>query len=78
MIDQKAHRQAIERFKLGTDAIAKQATRETEDLQFQIPEPEFQWSPEARSMRAGSTAGNVATPAERLNGQVGYAILRRR
>lgn len=61
---EKKHETALERFKLGTEAIDKQATREKEDLRFQIPEPEFQWSAEARAMRAGSTVGNVASPAK--------------
>src|SRR4051812_1168402 len=60
----KDHKQALERFALGTQAIEKQVKREIDDLQFQIPEPEFQWSDEARAMRAGSIAGNVATPAK--------------
>lgn len=60
----KTHKQALERFTLGTDAIDKQVQRERDDLQFQIPEPEFQWSAEARAMRAGSTIGNVAVPAK--------------
>jgi hypothetical protein len=58
------HTQALERYKLGVDAIAKQLKRETDDLQFQIPEPEYQWSAEARAMRAGSTVGNVAVSAK--------------
>lgn len=58
------HKQALARYKLGTEALAKQALRETEDLKFQIPEPEFQWAKEAREMRAGSTVGNVAVSAK--------------
>lgn len=58
------HKQALERFKLGTDAIAKQLKREEADLKFQIPEPEFQWSPEAQAMRAGSTIGTASVPAK--------------
>ena len=62
--DPKSHTKALERYKLGLDAIEKQVKRENDDLQFQIPEPEFQWSAEARAMRAGSTIGNVAVPAK--------------
>ena len=64
MSDTKAHTQALARFTLGMDAIQKQVAREISDLRFQIPEPEFQWSPEARAMRQGSTIGNVAVPAK--------------
>lgn len=62
--DDKTHEQALDRYKLGVDAIQKQVKREADDLQFQIPEPEFQWSKEAREMRQGSTVGNVAVPAK--------------
>lgn len=57
MSDDTAHTKALARYKLGTEAIQKQVTRERDDLQFQIPEPEYQWSPEARKMREGSTVG---------------------
>lgn len=64
MSDDTGLKQALERYKLGVEAIAKQLKRETDDLQFQIPEPEYQWSAEARAMRAGSTVGNVAVSAK--------------
>lgn len=64
MSDDTRHDQALERYKLGVEAIQKQVTREKDDLQFQIPEPEFQWAPEARAMREGSTIGNIAVPAK--------------
>lgn len=53
-------KQALDRYKLGVDAISAQLDREKSDLQFQIPEPAFQWSEEARKMRAGSVEGGVA------------------
>lgn len=58
------HAQVLERFKLGAEAIKKQLDREKDDLRFQIPEPEFQWSEDARKMRAGSTVGDIASPAK--------------
>ena len=48
-------------FKLATEANAKQAQREQDDLRFQVPE--FQWDEAARRQRAGDTVNGVPTPA---------------
>jgi hypothetical protein len=47
-------------FKLATETSSKQRVREKEDLEFQVPE--LQWDEQARNERTGGTIGNQTVP----------------
>jgi hypothetical protein len=53
--------QALDRFKVGSEAARAQRDRETEALKFQVPSE--QWPKEARDQRNGGTIGGVPLPA---------------
>jgi hypothetical protein len=54
--------QALERFKLASEADSKQRARELEDLKF-VDDPDGQWPEEIRKQRQGGTIGDFVTPA---------------
>lgn len=56
----KTHQQALERFKLATEAIQKQLEREKEDLAFQVPEE--QWPEAVKQTRQGQVIAGVPLP----------------
>lgn len=49
---------ALINWKMGSEAWAKQLDREVEDLEFQVPD--LQWDSDARSARAGASINGVA------------------
>ena len=51
---------ALERFRLGVEARAKQRAREIEALKFQVPE--LQWPSEVRESRKGQVIVGVPVP----------------
>lgn len=58
--DQEIAEEALKNFKFAAETYADQQKREREDLEFQVPE--LQWDPEARIQRAGNMQGNVPVP----------------
>lgn len=59
--DPKKIQIALERFKLGTEFRYKQKQRETEDLEFQVPEK--QWFDDDRRNRGAQTINGIPVPA---------------
>ena len=53
--------EALERFRLSQSAYANQRAREHDDLEFQVPEN--QWDKAASKLRDASTANGLTTPA---------------
>lgn len=53
-------RQALDRFKVGLDAIKKQRDREVEDLAFQSPD--HHWSKDAKKQREAQTVAGLQLP----------------
>jgi hypothetical protein len=60
MAESQTVQDALKRFKTSRDAYEAQRQREQDDLQFQVPE--LQWDAESRRQREGTVVGNVAIP----------------